>query len=76
MGEGEGRADRGEDQVEGIGNQRSEIRDRKSKAGRIGSRQLWNFGWIVAGAFGLIHGAGFSSHLTELLKSMLDIENI
>lgn len=27
--------------------------------------------WIVAGSFGLIHGAGFSGHLTEILKGML-----
>ncbi|HAA77262.1 TPA: hypothetical protein DCE37_19295 [Candidatus Latescibacteria bacterium] len=32
--------------------------------------------WIVAGAFGLIHGAGFSEHLTELLRSMMDMGNI
>lgn len=32
--------------------------------------------WVVAGLFGLIHGAGFSGHLTELLKSMLDMGNI
>lgn len=32
--------------------------------------------WIVAGLFGLIHGAGFSSHLTELLKAMLGLGNI
>jgi hydrogenase/urease accessory protein HupE len=32
--------------------------------------------WIVAGAFGLIHGAGFSGHLTELLRSMMDLGNI
>jgi hydrogenase/urease accessory protein HupE len=32
--------------------------------------------WIVAGAFGLIHGAGFSGHLTELLKPMFDVGNI
>lgn len=30
----------------------------------------------VAGGFGLIHGAGFSGHLTELLKSMLDMGTI
>lgn len=27
--------------------------------------------WIVAGSFGLIHGSGFSGHLTSLLKSIL-----
>ena len=32
--------------------------------------------WIVAGIFGLIHGAGFSGHLTELLRSMMDMGNI
>jgi hydrogenase/urease accessory protein HupE len=32
--------------------------------------------WIVAGSFGLIHGAGFSGHLTDLLKSMLGMGNI
>ncbi|MBL0331944.1 MAG: HupE/UreJ family protein [Chlorobiota bacterium] len=28
--------------------------------------------WLVAGLFGLIHGAGFSGHLTDLLKTMLN----
>lgn len=32
--------------------------------------------WIVAGSFGLIHGAGFSGHLTEILKGMLEMGNI
>ncbi len=32
--------------------------------------------WVVAGGFGLIHGAGFSGHLTELLRSMLDMGTI
>ncbi len=32
--------------------------------------------WIVAGAFGLIHGAGFSGHLTDLLKNTLGSGNI
>jgi hydrogenase/urease accessory protein HupE len=32
--------------------------------------------WIVAGSFGLIHGAGFSSHLTDLLKAQLGMGNI
>ena len=32
--------------------------------------------WIVAGSFGLIHGAGFSGHLTELLKAQLGMGNI
>lgn len=32
--------------------------------------------WAVAGAFGLIHGAGFSGHLTELLRTMMDMGNI
>jgi len=32
--------------------------------------------WIIAGGFGLIHGAGFSGHLTELLKSVFGIGNI
>jgi hydrogenase/urease accessory protein HupE len=27
--------------------------------------------WVVAGLFGLVHGAGFSGHLTGLLKSVL-----
>jgi hydrogenase/urease accessory protein HupE len=35
-----------------------------------------DYRWIVAGSFGLIHGAGFSGHLTELLKSMLGMGNI
>ncbi len=39
---------------------------RKVKSGR----------WIVAGSFGLIHGAGFSSHLTDLLKAQLGMGNI
>jgi len=32
--------------------------------------------WIVAGSFGLIHGAGFSGHLTDILKGMLEMGNI
>ncbi|HET9135052.1 MAG TPA: HupE/UreJ family protein [Candidatus Kapabacteria bacterium] len=32
--------------------------------------------WIVAASFGLIHGAGFSGHLTEILKGMLGSGNI
>ena len=32
--------------------------------------------WIVAGSFGLIHGAGFSGHLTDILKGMLQMGNI
>lgn len=32
--------------------------------------------WVVAGSFGFIHGAGFSGHLTELLKSMMSIGSI
>ena len=32
--------------------------------------------WIVADAFGLIQAAGFSGHLTVLLKSVLDMGNI
>lgn len=32
--------------------------------------------WIVAGSFGLIHGAGFSGHLTDLLKTTLGAGNI
>lgn len=32
--------------------------------------------WIVAGSFGLIHGAGFSGHLTDILKGMLGSGNI
>jgi len=32
--------------------------------------------WLVAGLFGLIHGAGFSSHLTDLLKSVLGAGDI
>jgi len=32
--------------------------------------------WIVAGSFGLIHGAGFSGHLTDILKGMLDMGNV
>jgi len=39
-------------------------------------RKRMQFRWIIAGGFGLIHGAGFSGHLTELLKSMLGIGNI
>ena len=35
-----------------------------------------SYRWIVAGSFGFIHGAGFSGHLTELLKSMLGMGNI
>ena len=32
--------------------------------------------WIVAGSFGLIHGAGFSGHLTDILKGMMDMGNV
>jgi len=32
--------------------------------------------WIVSGSFGLIHGAGFSGHLTDLLKTMLGAGNV
>jgi hydrogenase/urease accessory protein HupE len=32
--------------------------------------------WMVAGGFGLIHGAGFSGHLTDLLKGMLGAGNV
>src|SRR5437016_3934794 len=32
--------------------------------------------WIVAGSFGLIHGAGFSGHLTDILKGMLEMGNV
>jgi hydrogenase/urease accessory protein HupE len=32
--------------------------------------------WVVAGLFGLIHGAGFSSHLTDLLTSTLGARDI
>ncbi|MBS1913835.1 MAG: HupE/UreJ family protein [Bacteroidetes bacterium] len=32
--------------------------------------------WMIAGLFGLIHGAGFSGHLTDLLKSMLGMGQI
>jgi len=39
-------------------------------------RKRMQFRWIIAGGFGLIHGAGFSAHLTELLKSVLGIGNI
>jgi hydrogenase/urease accessory protein HupE len=35
-----------------------------------------DYRWLVAGSFGFIHGAGFSGHLTELLKSMLGFGNI
>tara|TARA_B100000676_G_scaffold181991_1_gene178856 strand:+ start:188 stop:739 length:552 start_codon:yes stop_codon:yes gene_type:complete len=32
--------------------------------------------WLVAGGFGLIHGAGFSGHLTELLRSVMEMGTI
>ncbi len=32
--------------------------------------------WLVAGGFGLIHGAGFSGHLTALLKSVMGAGNV
>jgi hydrogenase/urease accessory protein HupE len=35
-----------------------------------------DYRWLIAGTFGLVHGAGFSGHLTELLKSMLGMGNI
>jgi hydrogenase/urease accessory protein HupE len=39
-------------------------------------RKDQKYRWIVAGSFGFIHGAGFSGHLTELLKSMLGMGNV
>lgn len=32
--------------------------------------------WMIAAVFGLIHGAGFSGHLTELLRSMFEMGEI
>ena len=32
--------------------------------------------WIVAGTFGFVHGAGFSGHLTGLLKSVMGLGNV
>jgi hydrogenase/urease accessory protein HupE len=32
--------------------------------------------WIVAGSFGLIHGAGFSGHLTDILKGMMEMGSV
>jgi hydrogenase/urease accessory protein HupE len=40
------------------------------------ARSVQRHRWVVAGLFGLIHGAGFSGHLTELLKSVLGMGNI
>ena len=39
-------------------------------------RKDQKYRWIIAGSFGFIHGAGFSGHLTELLKSMMGLGNI
>ncbi len=39
-------------------------------------REDQKYRWIVAGSFGFIHGAGFSGHLTVLLKAMLGMGNI
>ena len=39
-------------------------------------RKNMQYRWIIAGGFGLIHGAGFSGHLTQLLKSVFGIGNI
>ena len=39
-------------------------------------RKDQKYRWVVAGAFGFVHGAGFSGHLTGLLKSMLGMGNI
>ncbi len=39
-------------------------------------RKRMQYRWIIAGGFGLIHGAGFSGHLIELLKSVLGIGNM
>lgn len=35
-------------------------------------RRDHNGRWIIAGVFGLVHGAGFSGHLIDLLKTTLD----
>lgn len=40
------------------------------------TRKNLNYRWMIAGSFGFIHGAGFSGHLTELLKSMMGLGNI
>jgi len=32
--------------------------------------------WLISGGFGFIHGAGFSGHLTEMLKNVLGMQNI
>ena len=34
-------------------------------------RKSIQFRWVIAGGFGLIHGAGFSGHLIKLLRSVL-----
>ncbi len=39
-------------------------------------RKNQKYRWIIAGSFGFIHGAGFSGHLTGLLKSMIGMGNI
>jgi len=39
-------------------------------------RKKYDSRWIISGSFGLIHGAGFSGHLTDLLKAMLGAGNV
>lgn len=39
-------------------------------------RKKMNLRWLISGGFGLVHGAGFSGHLTEMLKNVLGMNNI
>lgn len=39
-------------------------------------RREYKSRWMVAGLFGLIHGAGFAGHLTDLLKTTMGAGNV
>jgi hydrogenase/urease accessory protein HupE len=39
-------------------------------------RKKMKLRWLISGGFGLVHGAGFSGHLTEMLKNVLGMNNI
>lgn len=39
-------------------------------------RKKMKLRWLISGGFGLIHGAGFSGHLTVMLKNVLGMNNI
>ncbi len=39
-------------------------------------RKKMDYRWMIAGGFGLIHGAGFSGHLVGILRQTMDTGNI